>query len=243
MRTLQMNIEYDGSDFSGWQIQEKTRTIQGEITKALSVLFGTVTTPPIASGRTDAGTHALNQVAHLHTETTLPLDRIMRGLNGILPQDISILSVKEAPQDFHARYNAKRKRYRYRLRKGKIAVYRNYVWSIPQDLDTTAMNEASTIIIGKRLFGAFCKQDPIPKTLECEIFEARWEHQENEWVFEIEGNRFLRHMVRILVGTMVEIGLGKRSPQTISDLLVSGKRENAGRTAPAHGLHLLWVKY
>ena len=105
------------------------------------------------------------------------------------------------------------------------------------------MNEASTVIIGKHLFGAFCKQDPIPNKLECNILEASWEHQENEWVFEIEGNRFLRHMVRILVGTMVEIGIGKRSSQTISDLLISGKRENAGPTAPAHGLHLLWVKY
>ncbi len=243
MRTLRINIEYDGSEYSGWQIQKNTRTIQGEITKALSVLFGNVATPPVSSGRTDAGTHALNQVAHLHTRSSLPLNRIMRGLNGILPQDISILSVNEARPDFHARYNAKKKRYRFRLRKGKVAIYRNHVWSIPYTVDIAAMNEASTVIIGKHLFGAFCKQDPIPNKLECNILEASWEHQENEWVFEIEGNRFLRHMVRILVGTMVEIGIGKRSSQTISDLLISGKRENAGPTAPAHGLHLLWVKY
>ena len=243
MRTLRIDIEYDGSEYSGWQIQKNTRTIQGEITKALSVLFGSVTTPPVASGRTDAGTHALNQVAHLHTKSSLPLNLIMRGLNGILPQDISILSVNEACPDFHARHNAKQKRYRYRLRKGKVAICRNHVWSIPHTVDMVAMNKASAMIIGKHLFSAFCKQDPIPNNLECNIFEASWERQEDEWVFEIEGNRFLRHMVRILVGTIVEIGIGKRSPQTVSDLLISGKREKAGRTAPAHGLHLLWVKY
>ena len=243
MRLLRINIEYDGSDFSGWQIQENTRTIQGEITKAFSVLFGIPTTPPVASGRTDAGTHAVCQVAHVHIQSSLPVDRIMRSLNGLLPRDISVLSVEEAPPNFHARYNAKQKRYRYRIRKGKVAVYRKYVWSIPRALDIKAMNEASILIKGKHLFGGFCKQDPIPNNLECNILDANWKYQANEWVFEIEGNRFLRHMVRIIVGTIVQVGLSKDSPQSVSEILLSGNREDAGPTVPAHGLHLVWVKY
>ena len=243
MRNLKIGIEYDGYDFSGWQIQKNCRTIQGELTKALSVLLGGAISPPIASGRTDAGTHAFNQIAHLNTDTTLPTDRIKRGLNGILPRDISILSVNEVHQDFHARYDAKKKRYRYRLSHGKIAMHRNHVWSIPHSVNIDPMNEATAMIIGERSFGAFCKRDPIPNNFVCNIFAASWEKRANEWVFEIEGNRFLRHMVRILVGTLVEIGSGKRSPKTISSLLISGKREEAGRTAPAHGLHLLWVEY
>tara|TARA_B100000902_G_scaffold341047_1_gene344244 strand:- start:88 stop:819 length:732 start_codon:yes stop_codon:yes gene_type:complete len=243
MRLLRISIEYDGSDFSGWQIQKNTRTIQGEITKAFSVLFGIPTTPPVASGRTDAGTHALYQVAHIHVSSNLHVDRIKRGLNGLLPRDISVLSVEEAPANFHARYNAKQKRYRYRIRKGKVAVFRNYVWSIAQTLDIKAMNEASILILGKHNFVGFCKQDPIPNNSECNILDANWEYQANEWVFEIEGNRFLRHMVRIIVGTMVQVGLGNSSPQSISDILLSGKREDAGPTVPAQGLHLVWVKY
>jgi len=242
MRILRLLLEYDGSDFVGWQSQDEGRTIQDELERALKILLKE-SIRPIGSGRTDAGTHALGQVAHFKTHSALSTERILRGLNGLLPCDIAIHQVDEAPLDFHARYSAKHKRYRYRIHRGKPALNRSQVWTYYPELYLAPMAEAAIFLPGEHNFGAFCKQDPVPESFRCHIHAAHWTERGSELVFEIEANRFLRHMVRIIVGTMVEIGRGIRSPEDLPTLLSSGDRSAAGATAPALGLSLLWVAY
>ncbi len=242
MRTLRLVIEYDGTHFAGWQSQKSDRTVQDALEQALHTLIKEPVRL-IGAGRTDAGTHAFGQVAHFQTETTLPLDRLLRSLNGLLPPDIAVRTADEVAAGFHARYSATRKRYRYRIHQGKAAVNRTQVWTYYSALSLAPMAAAARALCGERAFGAFCKQDPIPEHLTCRVFDAVWSQRGPELVFEIEANRFLRHMVRILVGTMVEIGRGMRPPTAITDLLASGDRTAAGATAPASGLCLLWVAY
>lgn len=242
MRTIRLLIEYDGSQFVGWQVQAAGRTIQGELTRALTILLREEIYPT-GSGRTDAGTHALGQVAHFHTQSTLSTEHLLRSLNGLLPADITVHQVEDVENDFHARYSAKRKRYRYRIHQGKNSINRLYTWTYLKKFDLDSMVQASRVLSGTHSFGAFCKQDPVPDDLHCIIYAAEWQQQGRELIFEIEGNRFLRHMVRILVGTMAEIGLGQRPPENLAMLLENGVRNEAGRTAPSRGLHLLWVHY
>lgn len=242
MRGIRLLIEYDGSDFVGWQVQRCGRTVQGELANALCILLRE-DIMPIGSGRTDAGTHALGQVAHFHTYSSTATESILRGLNGLLPRDICIHAVDEVELDFHARYSAKRKRYRYRIHLGKSAIQRRYTWSLHTPLNIGRMQDASAHLKGTHNFSAFCKQDPVPDLFSCAIYTADWHSEGREIIFEIEGNRFLRHMVRILVGTIVEIGLKKRPPEELIRLLQNGRREEAGKTAPACGLHLLKVFY
>ncbi len=242
MRTLRLVIEYDGTHFAGWQSQKSGRTVQDALEQALHTLLKEPVRL-IGAGRTDAGTHALGQVAHFQTEAALPTDRLLRSLNGLLPPDIAVHAADEVAADFHARYRATRKRYRYRIHQGKTAVNRTQVWTYYSELCLDPMAAAAHSLYGEHAFGAFCKQDPIPEHLTCHVFDAVWSQRGPELIFEIEANRFLRHMVRILVGTMVEIGRGTRPPTAIAELLASGDRTAAGATAPAHGLCLLWVEY
>ena len=249
-RTIRLDLEYDGTDFLGWQIQARGRTVQGELARALRELLQEPVTP-VGSGRTDAGTHALGQVAHLRTGTNLPPERICRALNSLLPPDISVHSAAEAADDFHARYSAVSKRYRYRICSRKTAVDRRWVWSLRRNLDYDSMVAASADLAGTHDFRAFCNQHPVPDSFSCTVFHCGWERCGPEMRFEIEANRFLRHMVRIIVGTLVEIGLGKRLPNLAASLKgeIEGKvgprevRGLAGPTAPAMGLCLLEVNY
>lgn len=242
MRTLRLVLEYDGTHFVGWQSQKSGRTVQDALEQALQILFKEPIRV-IGAGRTDAGTHAFGQVAHFQTAAALPTDRLLRSLNGLLPADLAVRAADEVPADFHARYSATRKRYRYRIHQGKAAVNRAQVWTYHAALALAPMAAAAHSLCGDRSFAAFCKQDPPPEHLTCRVFDAVWSQRGSELIFEIEANRFLRHMVRILVGTMVEIGRGLRPPTAIADLLASGDRTAAGATAPACGLCLLWVAY
>ena len=239
---LRLIVEYDGTDFQGWQSQNRGRTVQDELSRALSTLLGK-TVVPIASGRTDAGTHALAQVVHIKTSGSMSMHHLRRGLNGLLPKDISILKVESVPADFHSRYDASGKRYRYRIITDKTALHRSQVWSCYRVLELQPMRAAAAAFVGKHRFGAFCKQDPPPEHFECVVREAGIEAVGREIVFEIEANRFLRHMVRIMVGTLVEIGSGRRPAGDIQVLLESGDRALAGPTAPARGLCLVRVSY
>ena len=241
-RNIRLLLEYDGTDFEGWQIQARGRTVQGELARTLEILLKEPIRPT-GSGRTDAGTHALGQVAHFHTHSDLPADRILRSLNGLLPADVAVLAVDDVPPDFHARYSAKSKRYRYRIHAGKAALNSAQVWTFYQTLDLDAMLEATRFLPGTHAFGAFCKQDPVPDNLRCCILDCIWERRGREFVFEIEANRFLRHMVRIIVGTLTEIGTGRRPPEDMAALLACGDRSRAGSTVPARGLCLLRVSY
>ena len=241
-RTIRLLLEYDGTDFVGWQIQASGRTVQGELARALQT-FLRESVCPIGSGRTDTATHALGQVAHFHTFSNQSPTRIQRALNGLLPADIAVHKVEEATPDFHARYSARSKSYRYRISNTKTALWRNQVWVFYRPLDLDAIQEATSALLGTHGFGAFCKQDPVPDNFTCQVTRCSWQVQEHEWIFEIEANRFLRHMVRIIVGTLGEIGSGRRPPEDMASLLVSGDRTKAGPTAPARGLCLLRVYY
>ena len=207
-RTIRLDLEYDGTDFSGWQIQGQGRTVQGELARCLSA-FLQEKILPVGAGRTDAGTHALGQVAHFHTSSAHGSKRMERALNGLLPDDIAVTCVREVLDDFHARYSALCKRYRYRMSTRKTAVGRRTAWSVYWPLDIEAMIVASKALPGMHSFRPFCNSNPIPDNYECDIFDVSWDRPDGELIFEIEANRFLRHMVRIIIGTLVAVGAGR----------------------------------
>ena len=241
-RTLRLDLEYDGSGFVGWQAQARGRTVQGTLETALRALLQEEVTP-VGSGRTDAGTHALGQVAHAHVRSSLEAGRIHRGLNALLPEDVAVLQVRDVAAGFHARYSALAKRYRYRIDTERHALGRHAVWTLPRRLDLEPMAAAAAGLRGTIDFRAFCKADPPPEGYSCRIDAAEWRRAGHRWTFEIEADRFLRHMVRALVGTLVEVGQGRRSPRQFLDLLQGADRSLAGATAPARGLCLLRVRY
>ncbi|MEW6750197.1 MAG: tRNA pseudouridine(38-40) synthase TruA [Candidatus Latescibacterota bacterium] len=241
-RNIRLTLEYDGTDFAGWQIQAQERTVQGELSRALGILLHEPVRPT-GAGRTDAGTHALGQVAHFRTHSDLPLERLQRGLNGLLPPDVAVRSAEEAAPEFHARYSARGKRYRYRICTSKPALNRRYVWAVHRPLDAAAMQQAAMALCGTHAFGAFCKQDPVPSSLVCRVTDCLLVEREGEIVLEIEADRFLRHMVRRIAGTLAQIGAQRRPPGSLAELLVAPECGAAGVTAPARGLCLLEVYY
>ena len=242
-RTLRLDLEYDGSGFVGWQSQAHGRTVQGELQHALRRLLQEEVTP-VGSGRTDAGTHALGQVAHIHTDSLLSPERILAGVNALLPPDVAASAVRAVDGDFHARYSALGKRYRYRISSARTPLDRHRVWPVFRPLDQGAMAAATEHLRGILNFRAFCKALPPPDHFECRIDTALCLREGRELLFEIEANRFLRHMVRILVGTLVQVGLGRMSTETFRQLLSpAADRGHGGQTAPARGLCLLYVNY
>lgn len=247
-RTIRLDLEYDGTDFVGWQVQPHGRSVQGEIARALHRLLRDRIVP-VGSGRTDAGTHALGQVAHFHTASRHSAERIRRALNSLLPPDVAVTAAADVDADFHARYSALSKRYRYRIATTKAAVERRQVWPFYRGLDLDAMRRGASALVGSHEFDAFCNHHPEPDSFTCNVLECCWRQQREELIFEIEANRFLRHMVRIIVGTLVEIGTGRRAPRDIFRLLGQGDggrkagRGDAGPTVPARGLCLLRVAY
>ena len=252
LRRIRLDLEYDGTDFVGWQVQPNERTIQGELGNALNQFLHQEIVP-VGAGRTDAGVHAQGQVAHFDTVSTLDCERMMRALNGILPADIAATAVRDVAADFHARYSAVRKRYRYRISTVKSTLQRREVWALYQNLDAEAMQEASHHLLGTHGFQAFCNHDPVPESFLCDITHCQWTVSGTDLTLEIEANRFLRHMVRIIVGTLVEVGRGRMAVASIEDLLTDpdgnpqrgrlADRKNAGATVPARGLCLRYVSY
>ena len=244
-RKIRLVIAYDGSAYHGWQRQQNAMTLQQVLEESLQEMLG----EPVrvfASGRTDAGVHALGQVAHFATHSPLHPDVIKKGLNSLLPDDMVVRVAGYAPHDFHARYSAKRKRYEYRIlntREPDI-FRRKYEWHIRKELDKEKMRRCLTMILGKHDFSAFRStgsgnRNPVRTVYHAELVE------EKDGLVKIvmEADGFLRHMVRNVVGTLVEVGLGKMSPEEISGVLKSGDRSKAGAKAPAHGLFLVKVDY
>ncbi|MBT7599328.1 MAG: tRNA pseudouridine(38-40) synthase TruA [Gemmatimonadetes bacterium] len=242
-RVIRLDLEYDGTDFLGWQQQKTGRTVQGELARALR-RFLQEETHPFGSGRTDAGTHARGLVAHVTTTSHHDPERFRRALNGLLPPDVGVRRALEVSADFHARFSTRGKRYRYRIAFAPLPLHRYQTWVMPRPLDLERMQEAAGLLSGKHSFRAFCNPHPTPDHHDCTIHEASWSITPEEFVFEVTGDRFLRHMVRILVGTMVEVGEAKRSIEQFSQLLTSpGERTDAGQTVPSRGLCLLGVLY
>ncbi|TCO74391.1 tRNA pseudouridine(38-40) synthase TruA [Marinisporobacter balticus] len=245
MRNIKLTIEYDGARYNGWQkLGDTENTIQSKLEKVLSEMTGRKI-EVIASGRTDSGVHALAQIVNFKTNINMSTKEIRRYCNQYLPKDIVVKGIEEVDERFHARYNAKSKKYLYRIRIGAIptAFNRKYTYYVPNYLDIEAMQKAGSYLLGEHDFKAFSSVKSSKKSTSREIFEMDITKEENELHLLFHGNGFLHNMVRIMVGTLIEIGEGKRTPESIKDIFASKTRENAGVTAPAQGLFLYEVFY
>ena len=245
-RNFKLTIEYDGTAYHGWQRQNDAPTVQGTIEAALKTMTGRPVTI-IGSGRTDAGVHALNQVANFFVDTKLTSDIFTIGLNSLLPGDIVIKDCASVDETFHARHDAWSKVYDYRILNRSIpaALFRQYAWHIRKDLDLEGIRTSVLCLNGRHDFSAFeGAGSPRLHSVRTVIDASLTGKDMHGYVaFSIEADGFLRHMVRNIVGTLVDVGLGKITPEVFEDILKSKDRKQAGITAPAHGLFLREVKY
>lgn len=246
MRNLKVTLAYDGSEFFGWQVQPDAQTVQGTLASAIGRVTGEKVLPQ-GSGRTDAGVHALAQVASFQTESVIPAANLMIALNDILPGAIRVLRVQEVESDFHARHSAKAKTYRYRMYRGAICppFLARYVWHYPYPLNETAMAEAAGLVVGEHDFTSFAAVDDSREAVSNvrHIFSSAFERQEDELIYTVRGSGFLHHMVRNLLGTFLLVGKGTPGPSDISRILRARSRSAAGATAAASGLYLVEVEY
>jgi tRNA pseudouridine38-40 synthase len=245
LRTIRLTLAYDGSDFAGWQVQPGRRTVQASLESVLSRLLDR----PVqvaGSGRTDAGVHAAAQVASFRTNASLDTERMRRGLNALLPPDVRVIEAAEAPEAFHARRSAVSKEYRYRVARGDVVspFRRRYVWHRWGHLDLVAMDEAAACLVGSHDFSSLVAAGGQAEHHRRKVSRARWSVEGPDlWEFRIEADGFLYRMVRNIVGTLVEVGRGRRSPQEMPMLIAARDRRRAGPTAPAQGLRLERVIY
>jgi tRNA pseudouridine38-40 synthase len=240
MGSWKLVVEYDGTDFAGWQVQPSERTVQGELKRALE----TVLRHPVrvtGAGRTDAGVHALGQVASLESAQDVAAARA--SLNGVLPRDVVVQRITPAPDGFHARYDAVRRHYRYRMHRGATALHRRTSLAVDGPLDVDAMRAAAAHLVGHRDFASLASGLEPDETTEC--FLERVELREDGPFVNVEvtANRFLRKMVRTLVGTLLEVGRGTQSPEWIEPMLQARDRSLAGPVIPPLGLFLVAVDY
>lgn len=244
MKRYKCTIAYDGARFNGYQIQPIGRTVQGELEAALTTMHKQPM-KVVASGRTDASVHAKGQVIHFDSPLDIPVDKWKIAFNRLLPDDIAVLQVQNVADTFHARYDAIGKEYRYfiRLSKEKDPFTRLYRYHYPYELDVSAMEEASNYFIGTHDFTSFCSAKTEVEDKVRTVTEITLIKQDDTLVIRFVGNGFLYNMVRILVGTLLEVGSGKRTPYSMPELLSARNRQVAGKTAPPHGLYLWRVFY
>ena len=244
MRNLRLDICYEGTRYKGWQRQAGTdNTIQGKIEQCLSKILGEEILIS-GSGRTDAGVHALGQVANFHCESTMSTQEILQALRRYLPEDIGIYSCRDCSERFHARLNAREKTYVYRIWNSEMPCVfeRRFVAPVEDHLDLGAMARAAKLLEGEHDFSAFCGNPKFKKSTVRFIRSATVERQGNEVRLRFTGNGFIHNQVRIMAGTLIEVGRGQRSPESIPELF-GGKRADAGFLAPAQGLCLMEVEY
>lgn len=246
MRNIKLILEYDGTNYHGWQTQTGSGnpTIQGTLERALKEITREEV-KTYSSGRTDAGVHALGHVANFNTENTIPAAAWSPALNHFLPPDIRVLASEEVTLDFHARYSALRKTYRYRIlhRRQPTALYRDYAWHINVPLNVSNMRKGLTFLIGRHDFSAFRSSGCTAKSPVRTILSASIKKSGDFIELQIEADAFLQYMVRNITGTLAEVGLGRFSPDDVKCILRSLDRKEAGRTAPPHGLYLVSVTY
>jgi tRNA pseudouridine38-40 synthase len=243
-------IQYDGTDFHGWQVQENQRTVQGELERTISLLED-AQVHVVGSGRTDAGVHAEGQVANIRLTRAFTPEKLRVAINGNLWRDVRVLNVEKAPDDFHARFSAKVKTYVYRVVNAPVMspFWLRYAHHEARPLDVGRMNEAARFFLGEHDWTAFsaARSDVENRVRVIKDFtvESFWDKRANASIieFRISANGFLRYMVRSIVGTMLEVGRGEKDSDTIQTAIVSGNRDLAGATAPSHGLTLLKVNY
>jgi tRNA pseudouridine38-40 synthase len=242
MRNIRLTLEYDGTDFAGWQIQPNCRTVQEEVTKVLrQVLQEEISIN--GAGRTDAGVHARGQVANFLTSSQRELRSIENALNGMLPEDIRAHDVEDAPEGFHARFSATARSYTYRIALVPIALARQYSWFLKYTLDVPSMMRVADSLVGDHDFESFCNYAAEVKHYRCIVTRSEWRSTEDGLAFDITANRFLHGMVRALVGTMVDVGRGYTSIERFTDIREARDRTRAGMAAPARGLCLETVTY
>lgn len=236
-----MIIEYDGTAFAGWQLQPAERTVQGELEKALQVILQEEIRVT-GAGRTDAGAHAKGQVAHFDAAQSPNGINWAKALNSVLPEDVVVREVAEAPADFNARFAAKSRTYQYRIHLGPTALGRAHSWTVFYDLDFSLLERCAALLPGPHDFSAFCSEEERDKR-EATVFQASWKKEGNFLYFDITASRFLRGMVRMLVGAMVEAARGFLSLEAFQKLLQNPEGKKGGPLAPAAGLFLMRVEY
>ena len=239
-----MTLAYDGTAYNGWQVQPEGDTIQERVQAALTRMSKRPVNV-VAAGRTDGGVHALGQVAHFQLVREIPPEGILRGLNTMLPGDIRIRSVEEAEPEFHARYSARSKTYRYHLERAPVPLpfTSRFTLHYPYELDREALTRGARAFVGEHAFDAFRASSCNAKTTTRTVLVSRWLDEGSELIYEVTATGFLQHMIRNMVGTLLEVGRGKRVPESIPRLLECGDRTEAGPTAAAKGLKLVEVHY
>ncbi len=242
MRNIKLILEYDGSDFHGWQFQPNLRTVQGVLEIALNTLLSQSIRTTVA-GRTDSGVHAYAQVVNFLSDSKLPLERIRRGLNGLLPYDVRILDISEVGLNFNARFDAIARTYHYKIYTCPTALYRNYYWVVRYNVQIKLLRQASLDLLGEHDCKAFCSTQTQLKHYKVNVKSITWIEEDTKLYFKITANRFVHNMVRGVVGTLIDIGRGKFEVDRIKLLLETGDRSLIGVTAPAKGLYLANVDY
>ena len=238
-----LEIAYNGAKYHGWQVQPNAITVQEVVNDCLQKLIGDSEINVVGCGRTDTGVHASQFYLHFDTERDVREDLSFR-LNRFFPEDIAAHKHWVAEPDWHARFSATRREYQYCIHQRKDPFKQGLSWSFGQELDLAAMNQAAQMLLGEHDFTSFSKAHTQTATNLCEVFHAEWEQtSEHSLKFTVAANRFLRNMVRALVGTLVEVGIGNRGVEEFGKLLIAGDRSEAGQSAPAHGLFLTEVAY
>lgn len=236
-------FSYDGTNYHGWQIQPNGNTVQAEFHHALSVLLRKQI-EVIGAGRTDTGVHARLMVAHFDGDDNIDVVQLAYRLNRILPQDIAVHEVKPVSEDMHARFSAKSRTYRYYIHFKKDPFHRTYSYEIHYDLDFDAMNNAAAYLLEQTDFTSFCKTGTDAKTMICHVTHAQWHKMsDSAWYFEITANRFLRNMVRAVVGTLIEVGRHRMDFDAFKKVISDKTRTAAGESMPGHALFLEDITY
>ncbi|MBF8295174.1 MAG: tRNA pseudouridine synthase [Bacteroidetes bacterium] len=243
MENIKLLLEYDGTNYVGWQVQPNGPSVQAELEKALGQILQQPAVT-VAAGRTDAGVHARGQVVSFKILKSVQLPQLLKSLNALLPADIVVISIESVPSDFHARYSALYRVYRYYLSFRPTAIQRNYSWYVGgYDIDRKLLDACASSVIGEWDFSSFCKRDTNVDHFRCTVGKSEWTQNAPGIVYEIRSNRFLYGMVRALVGTMVEVARGHREYKEFAEILIAKDRERAGMAAPARGLFLEEVVY
>ncbi len=245
MPNIKAVVEYDGTDFYGFQRQPSRPTVQGELERALAKLFKVETYKIVGAGRTDAGVHATGQVVSFQIPETFPADRLRPAVNGLLPISIRLRRTEVVPEEFHARYSAKSRTYRYVVlnRDEPTALLTRYTWHVRQPLDLDAMRSASEVLIGKKDFASFGMPERTGGSTVRRVLNLDTKRRKDAIFCMVRADAFLRGMVRAIVGTLVEIGAGKRSPEDMALILSACDRQASGVSAPPRGLYLTRVEY
>ena len=240
---IKLNISYDGTHFSGWQIQPKQRTIQNELSDAIKSIFKDENIKLKGSGRTDSGVHANGQIANFYTNTSTKTNQIKNAINSIVSKDIHVNSCKFESDDFDARYSAKSRQYTYKIMKKFDPFMRNYCWFLNYKVDHMKLIECSDIILGDHDFQLFCKSISKQKNNYCNISQSQWFFEDDILSYQISSNRFLHHMVRMLVGTMIEVSKGTITIKHFKDMINLNVEKKNVVTSPPNGLYLNKVNY